>query len=287
MQNSCEFSIQRTLAYSSVFKYPLSFYQLCTYLIGNKGYSFSEISESLGNLVKKGYVKNSNGKYFLPGTKVVNWNQKFRYSLEVYKKNLKVIKNLSRIPWIKFIGITGSLANYSADKETDIDLFFITSKNRVWLSRGFVFIILKILRKLPSQNNVKREYCPNIFVDEKNMCWDKSKRNLYVAQNIVSIQPVFQRDNMYFRFISANAWIKKHYPNFYINTPKRFPGSRNSRSEVLGLLEFMANKLQIRYMKSKITSEVLSKGIIHFNKNDKSKHIMETYKNTLTNRKIS
>ena len=41
------------------------------------------------------------------------------------------------------IAITGSVANYDAEENDDIDLLIVTEKNRLWITRGFVFLILK------------------------------------------------------------------------------------------------------------------------------------------------
>jgi hypothetical protein len=51
------------------------------------------------------------------------------------------------------------------------------------------------------------------------MAWAKKKRNLYVAQNIISMQPLVWRDDTYFNFMEENKWIFKYFNNFKINFP--------------------------------------------------------------------
>ena len=283
----CRHSIQKTLAYFSVFKYPLSFYQLSTYLISNRKFRRKAFKKELKRLVSKGFIKQRKGKYYLPGVKNVDPEKRSRYTQRLIKKNRKALKTLEKVPWIKMICITGSAANYNSEPNSDLDLMFVTSKNRVWLTRGFVFTILRIFGKLPAGNFEDRELCPNIFIDEKNLTWPKDKRDIYIAQNIVSMQPIYQKEGMYFRFLRANTWIHKYNSQFEFQTPKRLGRNKSSRSDVLNYLEDLAYKMQLKYMEKRRTSEIVTKRLIHFNKNDNSQRIMSAYKGVLKNRKIS
>jgi len=284
--NPCSLAIQKTLAYSSVFKYPLTFYQLSTCLISNKNFKHKEFRKQLKRLVSKGYIKQRKGKYFLPGIKNIDPERRKEYSKRLIRKNRKILKFLQSVPWIKMICITGSTANYNADHKTDLDLMFVTAKNRVWLTRGFVFLILRIIGKLPPSDFDNREICPNIFMDEKNLSWKKDQRNLYVAQNIITMQPIYNKENMYFRFLRANTWVRKHVAQFNFYTPIKFSKLRSSRSTILNSLEKLSYKMQMEYMKKRQTKEVTTKRLIHFNKHDNSPKTLKAYKSVLGNRKI-
>ena len=283
----CSHSNQKTLAYFSIFKYPLSFYQLSTYLISNKKFKSKEFKKQLKRLVSKGFIKERKGYYYLPGIKNVDSEKRKGYTEKLIKKNRKVLNTLKKVPWIKMICITGSAANYNSEPISDLDLLFVTSKNRVWLTRGFVFTILRIYGKLPPKNFEDRELCPNIFVDEKSLTWPKSKRDIYIAQNIISMQPIHQKGNMYFRFLRANTWIHRYNSQFEFHTPSKFKKIKSSRSDILNFLEDLAYKMQLIYMRRRRTTETLTKRLIHFNKNDNSQKILFSYKSVLENRKIS
>jgi hypothetical protein len=72
-EKACDRAVQRTLAYSSVFKYPLSKHQLYTFLITRKKYEPDFFEKSLRRLVKGDSIKAKNGKYYLPGVRPVSW----------------------------------------------------------------------------------------------------------------------------------------------------------------------------------------------------------------------
>lgn len=277
----CREAILKTLSYSGVFKYPLSYFQLYNYLISPNWFSGKQIRKELKSLIKEKTILEKDGKYSFPLIETINVEERFKETLSSLKRNEKVFETLRKIPWIKMISITGSAANYNNEKESDLDLLFVTTKNRVWLTRGFVFIILKLMSKLPKDFS-EREVCPNIFMDENNLSWTKKRRNLYVAQNIISMQPLVNKENIYFKFIDANRWIKNYYSNFKVTniTGQKNP-SKSPSSLLLNVIEAVAMKMQIAYMKNKRTNEITSKNLIHFNKNDNSNWILAKYKNIL------
>lgn len=285
----CRQSIQKTLAYSSVFKYPLTYHQLVSRLISKDNFSGKQIRKDLkkqlkDNLIDKISEKEdkTGDKYILLGIKPVDWNERSENTKNIIKRNEKVLKYIARIPWIKMIAVTGSAANYNMEEKEDIDLLFITNRDRVWITRGFVFLILAIMNKLPKKHEC-REICPNIFIDETRLAWIKKRRNLYVAQNIISMQPILSKEDIYFRFMYENRWIKNYYYNFKINFPDKFIELKSSRSLFMNLIEKIFMLLQLTYMKRKMTTEIATSRLIHFNKNDNSRWILKNYKNLLKN----
>ena len=57
----------------------------------------------------------------------------------------KAARILFKIPTIKFVGVTGSLAMMNANENSDIDLMIITSRGTLWLSRLVILVLLVIL----------------------------------------------------------------------------------------------------------------------------------------------
>jgi len=70
-----EKAIKRTLAYRSIFNYPLNYYQLSTYLITGKKIGNKALRKGLKKLEKKGHIKFENNLYSLSGVKNVNWEE--------------------------------------------------------------------------------------------------------------------------------------------------------------------------------------------------------------------
>ncbi len=285
-KDSCELAIKKTLAYRSIFKYPLSLSQLKTFLVTRKEFKNKLITQSIDHLVARGYAKKEGNKFYLPGVNTIDWKKATEQTKRLIHRNMKVLQIVGQIPWVRMISLTGSVSAFNADQEADLDALFVVSKNRLWLTRGFVTLVLKILGKFPKIDGEKGKICPNIFIDEKDLTWPKQKQNIHIAHDIVMMQPVINKGTTYFNFISANRWIFKYFANFKISFPKEVK-KPVYRSFLINALEDLAMKIQLKHMEKKKTTEVTTKHLIHFNKNDNSSRIMEAYNKILSNRRIS
>jgi hypothetical protein len=277
-EKACDRALLKTLAYRSIFKYPLSKYQLYTFLITKKKFNEKFFKKSLRRLVKKDHIKAKNSKYYLPSVRPVSWKLRDKYSRELLNESRLAIKMLKVIPWIKMLAVSGALAANNASKDDDVDIFIITQKNRLYTTRFFTFLILKIINKYAQGKEQKRKLCCNLFVDETNIKWGRNRQNIYIAHEVISIHPLITRDEMYFRFMKANSWALKYFKNFHVELPGKFTKQESAQSKFLDLLEDILRNLQLKYMAKKKTTEVTKKNLIHFNKNDHAEEILEQYK---------
>jgi len=281
-EKACDRAIKRTLAYSAVFQYPVSTFQLYTFLITKNKFDYDFFSSSLRRLVKKKHIKAKGGKYYLPGIRPVSWNLRYKYSKDLMKEARVSVKLLSLIPWLKMVAVTGAVASYNAIKDDDVDVFIVSEKNRLWITRFFVFLILKSGGKYAQKGEDNRKFCCNLFADESGMKWGKDKQNMYVAREMLSMQPLLDRDRTYYKFIQANSWSLKHFNNYKMEFPKKYSDRNLGKSRLVNLLENSLRKFQLNYMKNKKTNEITTKHFIHFNKHDHAKEILSEYKKKLS-----
>src|SRR5258708_2858873 len=192
-ERACDAAIKNTLQYRAIFKYPLSFQQLQTYLICRKGFEYEFFKKTVSRLHKKNYIKAKDEKFTLPSLKPFSWDLRGKYSKEHIERNSKVFKKLGSIKWIKMLAVTGSVAAFNADKDDDIDIFIVTERNRLWLTRFFVVLMLKAMGVYRSETNPNKKICPNILIDETQLEWNKDKQNIYVAHEIAMMYPIINR----------------------------------------------------------------------------------------------
>jgi hypothetical protein len=285
-RDACELAIKKTLAYRSIFKYPLSRYQLKTFLISNAPLKNKNINEAIEHLLNRGFIKEKNGKYFLPGIKIVEWEEKKKLAEKMIRKNMPVFEIIGKVPWVRTVAITGSVAAYSPGDTSDIDTLIISSKNRVWITRFFVTLILKALKKFPSTDGERGKICTNLYIDSKELPWGEEKRNIFIAHDIVLMQPVIDKENTYLKFLNANKWVLDYFSLFPISEFRVKPKKSFLSSPIVDFLENKFMKIQIKHMRSKLTTETVAKYLIHFKKNDNSSRILESYDKVLTNRGI-
>ena len=186
---------------------------------------------------------------------------------------------MGKIPTVKMMAVTGALAMKNATAESDIDLMIITKANTLWLTRFFVYLLLRIknydIRK-PKQKTQKNKLCLNIWIDETALEWEKKDRNIYTAHEIAQIMPLVNKDRTYKRFLQANKWILDYWPKAISDTTiLRYNDIAKKKVRkhiisqypniIVSIIEKLAFKMQYLYMKPKITREVVTphKALFH------------------------
>ena len=267
--------IVNTLSYKKIFNQPLSLYQLIYY--GHCYFmNLSEIHEAIDELVKRNKIKFKNNKYFINNTKVKDTENYFEASKKYFDEIEKLIFIFQNIPFIQMVGVTGSLASYHFDEENDdIDLFVICTKNRLWLTRFFLVLILKALNIYVNNSNPNLKLCPNLYISDSELAWPENKRNIYVANEIAMLQPVYQKNDTYFKFLSSNSWISEYLPNISIN--EVLVDKKTDELSLIDLIENFLMFVQIKIMKVRTGAEILNKNIIHFLKIDHSQRIIDSF----------
>jgi len=176
--------ILATLAYSDIFDYPLTIQEVWQWLIMEnlkfKTVLRSEIllrrkkvkfKNALESLLKEKHCVFKDGFYFLPAreTIVAIRRQREEWSEEKIRRAKIVAQILRFIPWIKLIGLTGTLARKNTKKDDDIDLFFIIAQNRLWISclMGPIFVRDDAYSKFLQANSWVKKFLPNAIKSKK------------------------------------------------------------------------------------------------------------------------
>lgn len=173
----------------------------------------SDLPEMLRKAMQAGKLKAKSFQIISKRTELVK--KKWQISKEKIRKIELYIKLLSLFPQIKLVGLSGSVAMMNANMNDDIDLFVITAKNRLFTGRFIAVALAQLLGlKRPRVNNeIKDKVCLNLFFDETNLQVPKNKRTEYVAHEILQMKPLINKDKIYERFLDANSWVLKIFPN--------------------------------------------------------------------------
>jgi len=292
MQDRIRRAILETLIYSDIFDYPLSKDELWKFLTSEKidKESFEELLKD--NLIEK--VNFINSFYCLSGRGEII-QTRVKRKKESQKKIViakKIIKQLCCIPTIQFIGISGALSLENASVDDDIDLFVITSKGTLWLTRLAMIIVLLLVGRYRRRNQreVSDKICLNMLIDESVLVFPKSRQNLYTAREIVQLMPVFEQNNTYSKFINTNKWVEKFLPNAFkrgitLNTTRNY--AETFFSVVLryilriSALEHLAKTVQLWFIKKHITTETVRNNFLAFHPLDYKNIILAEYKKRL------
>lgn len=292
---SLQKAILHTLAYADVFDYPLSLDELYRFIIADELTGLSSFKKALTRIKADGKRIEADDEYFfLKGRqKIVAIREKRKkWSREKTKVAEKATRWLKIIPWVEMVAVTGSLAMKNSEENDDIDLLIITAKSHLWLTRGIVVLFLRILGLYRQPNKIKNKICPNMFLDEEHLSVPKKERDIFSAHEVCQLRPVWDRDNIYKKFLEANRWAKRYLPNVVKIESKLKMAKEPKKNSVITLIvqlinfpitffETLAYRLQLAYMKPRRTSEVVDFGRILFHPNDARKWILVEYENRL------
>jgi predicted nucleotidyltransferase len=225
-----------------------------------------------------------NQKVTVSGIKNKSRLQREKYSQAKLLLATKAAEIISKISTVKFVGITGALAMNNASRDSDIDLMIITSTDTLWLTRLCVYYSLFTnhysLRR-PKVNKEKDMLCINLWLDEQDMKWSKADRNIYTAHEIAQIVPLVNKNNVYEKFLWQNRWILTYWPNAvtmpYAASRKLYGPKtiKHTTYSIKHLMEKMTFSIQYRYMKNKITREIVTSTRAIFHPNDWGKVVIK------------
>jgi hypothetical protein len=122
----------------------------------------------------------------------------------------KIGRVLQHFPFVRAVGISGSLSKKYADELADIDFFIITSSNRLWLART----LLHLLKKFSFIVGKQHCFCMNYFIDEDAMLMPE--QNIFIATEVVTLIPV-AGFGVIDRFWQNNDWAFSYFPNFAVS----------------------------------------------------------------------
>jgi len=250
--------------------------------------------------------KASNLKSQISKLKTEKYNQKYLFSqkkLENWRVRL-YLKILSFFPQIKLVGLSGSLAMMNVDEDDDIDLFIITANNRLFTGRIIALFwaeVLGLRRKAqhrvfesasPRQGGVpkpltqkqvflltKDKVCLNLFFDENDLAVPKFKRSEYVAHEVLQMKPIVNKDNIYERFLKANSWVFKIFPNAQTVLKLKIENLKFNENFKLKIknfgdwLENLLKKLQLYMINKHRTTEIITDTQLWFHPDDFEKKI--------------
>lgn len=122
---------------------------------------------------------------------------------------------LINLPFVKDVYLANSIVFNAVNDSSDVDLFVVSKRNRIWISRlvmSLVFLFLWIKR---TTNSSSKKFCLSFFVDEEHQdlsglsLW---KKDIYLPYWIAHLVPLYQESKNDDIFV-YNKWILDYLPN--------------------------------------------------------------------------
>lgn len=204
--NVMEEAILRTLAYGDIFDCALTVKEIYRYLEGARAYP-----HTIEKLLKNGKLLSSHtrmlGKYVcLRGREglVEMRQQRQAIATVAWPKAHHYAGLIARLPFVRMVAVTGSLAVNNPAQTSDIDYLVVTTIGRVWLCRA---MIIGIVRWAAQYGDL---ICPNYILSENALVSDH--RDLYSAHEFVQMVPLVGLET-YYKMRNLNRWTNRFLPN--------------------------------------------------------------------------
>lgn len=222
-------SALRTLTYFDLFDYPITEEEILLFM--DQRVAAEKLSNVLNELVEQEMVFRLSEFYSIRNDQCLADRRKkgnIRANT-LLPKAFKICGFLYSFPFVRGIGISGSLSKNFAAEGADIDYFVVTKANRLWIARTLMHLYKKLMFVFGRQHL----YCMNYYVDEEGL--NIQEKNAFTAIEVLTLVPVCGNGTME-KFYHANEWAGGYYPNFVVDAESR----RNRKEGVVKkVLEFL------------------------------------------------
>lgn len=216
-------SVLATIVYYDILSYPLTEFEVWKHLIETDEAekklptpTLSEVSSVLDSLVAERKLSRFRGFIILSDceTLVLSRIHDEKRAVRKIKRASELIWLLSWVPFIRMIGLTGSLSMKQGDAGSDWDFFVVIKKGAIWRGRMFLALVLQLLGKRRHGRYIENRACLNHFVTDSSLAI--SMQDLFSAHEYRFMYPIFGWQ-MYRKFELANGWMKTLKPTFTLS----------------------------------------------------------------------
>ena len=293
-------AIVETIAFFDLFDFPLTKNEIVKYL--QKKATYLDVSRNLDVLCLGGIVGNNGSLYFLSGKEksIEERKKRYNYSDRKFKIALRIGKYFRYIPWIQLICVANIIGRDNLRDGGDIDLFIVSDKGRLWLTRFFCVLIAKTLNVRPQKEDTRDKICLSFFVSEDSMNLEEvrgSKDDLYFSYWFLNLASIYSQGNTFFKLMEENKKIIEQFPNYFVQkiSEKREIKSFNNNfynknwELLFGGLEQQIKKFQLKIIPKNLLNlipekkgVIISDKIIKLHLNDRRDEFLKKYNENIS-----
>lgn len=205
------------------------------------------------------------------------------------KKSEKYIKFVKYIPWLKMVSIWNSVAMNGANENSDIDLFIVTSPNRLWIVRILITFMFQIFWVRKTRNKHKARFCLSFFTTTNNLNLNHIaiENDIYLYYWMIFLKPILNYDNTWEHFIEENKiWCDFLQYQSIIETNRNYivysKQTSNYNSLILNYFEKLLKLIFLPKTKKSFNKlwkpfwVVINDNMLKFHNNDKRKEIRDS-----------
>lgn len=228
MEDGTKKAILQTLAYFDIFGYALTKEELWRYLISGHTdnpdlqMTYTDFVRALDeNDSLHGVAERSRGFYFLPGREdnVATRQRAVKWFEQKMKIARRAVKKMRWMPFLRAVFICNTLAGPGLTEASDIDVFVVVRKGRLWLTRLMATLILSVWRLRRTRKRIKDRVCLSFYITDDNLNLSKIAldNDIYLMYWLALLIPIYDPDNLHSSIQRANQWVKKYLSNALVS----------------------------------------------------------------------
>lgn len=316
MVDTLKYSILKTLVFFDIFDHPLTSKELFDFLLLEDGeflgeenlekinkISFEDFLEKIETYKNIGEINFLDGFWFLHNKKEVVEKRKKRVKILNRKMIIakKAFEKISFLPFLRSVFICNTIPYGIVDENSDIDVFVVIKKNRIWLTRLLITVFLSLYGLRRNNKKIKDKICLSFFVSDNFLNLNSIKItgfDIYLVYWIKNLLPIYDKDKLKKSINRANVWVDQYFKktnyNFetsdlWIVEDSHFKNKIKIILESIlknktgDFLEFCTKKIQKIKMRKKYqkreeqTAVVISDNILKFHENDRRRFYQEKW----------
>lgn len=152
------------------------------------------------------------------------------------------------LPFVKSVAVCNNLALNNATEKSDIDLFIITKRNRMFLARLIATAILHSLRLRRHGRKIAGRFCLSFWLSEDKMDFESlqiDKEDIYLAFWMKSLKPITGYE-IFKKFMQINCKWLSGYFHCYQKADSKSEIAVNEEKSLLAPIDNFIGKYQLK-----------------------------------------
>jgi len=177
-------AVVKTVAYADIFDYPLTAGEMHRYLKGVAAPAARVQTLLTNGTLIPGRLARRDAYYTLPGREqiIATRLRREQIAAHLWPYARAYGMRIARLPFVRMVAVTGSLAVNNPVAEADIDYFIITVPGRVWIARALTILMVR----LAARQGI--HLCPNYFLSAAKLIF--TEQSLYAAHELAQMVPL-------------------------------------------------------------------------------------------------
>jgi predicted nucleotidyltransferase len=133
-------------------------------------------------------------------------NQITSEKLEIAKEEISKLKVFN---WVRFVGVSGSVAAGFAKRSDDIDIFVVVRDGTMWIYRAIIVFKNIFHNKIRAKRHkdVRDKLCVNLICEERGL---EFPNDIFNMHELLFLIPIYNKK--YKRYVlSMNQWLEKDF----------------------------------------------------------------------------